>query len=68
MHHCIAKAIGSLGDRTVLPEMMQMLRNGQIDSYVRIGIIKAIGLLGDKTVLPEMMQMLRNEQIDFSTR
>ena len=42
----IAKAIGKIGDREVVPRLVKMLDNKRIHGYVRYRIAEAIGKIG----------------------
>jgi hypothetical protein len=55
-------------EKTVVPELVQMLPNEQINSDVRGCIADALGKLGEKTIAPELVQMLPNEQIGSDVR
>ena len=61
----IGEAIGKIGGKEVVPRLVEMLDDGEIDAHVRGSIAKAIGKLGDKEVV---LQMLSNEGIDERVR
>jgi HEAT repeat protein len=54
----IAEVLGSLGDKSVVPELMEMLRDQKRDECVRSSIALSLGRLGDKSVAPVLLLML----------
>ena len=58
----IAEAIGKLGDKEVVPRLVEMLGDKGIDRYVRKNIAEAIGKLGDKEVVSRLVEMLDDEK------
>ena len=57
----IAEVLGSLGDKSVVPELMEMLNDQRRDECVRSSIALSLGRLGDKSVAPVLLQMLLNK-------
>ncbi len=54
----IAEVLGSLSDKSVVPELMDMLNDQKRDECVRSSIALSLGRLGDKSVAPVLLQML----------
>ncbi len=57
----IAEVLGSLSDKSVVPELMDMLNDRKRDEGVRSSIALSLGRLGDKSVAPVLLQMLLNK-------
>ncbi len=64
----IARALGMLGDRSIIPALLPLLTNEQLHSLVRGGIAQALGMLGDRSVIPTLLPLLSNEQLASSVR
>ena len=54
----IAEVLGSLGDKSVVPELMDMLNDQKRNECVRSSIALSLGRLGDRAVAPVLLQML----------
>jgi hypothetical protein len=60
----IATAVGKLGEKGVVPQLMQMLPNEQIDSFVRRPIANALtSLLDDEKSVSVLAAMLPQSDI-----
>ena len=71
MRASIAAALGSLGDRSVIPQLLRLLPDEKIDPSIRWRIVDALGALGamdDEATVPEILDLLANEKIDSSVR
>jgi len=64
----IATALGTLGERSVVPDLLRLLSNQQLDDYVRRSIAAALGTLGDRSVAPDLLRLLSNQQLDPNVR
>ncbi|MEW6619796.1 MAG: HEAT repeat domain-containing protein [bacterium] len=51
-----AEAIGNLGDKSALPQLIPLLSDAV--GYVRSASAEAIGMLGDKSALPQLIPLL----------
>jgi len=54
----IAEVLGSLGDKSIVPELMAMLADEQRDDCVRSSIALSVGRLGDKSTASVLLAML----------
>ena len=65
----IIDAIIELNDRKIVPDLMKVLPNEQVEIYVRANIAgKAIAALGTEDDVPQLFQMFHNEQISRHVR
>jgi HEAT repeat protein len=64
----IAAALGVLGEKSVIPQLLSLLSDEGIDPAVRWRVIDALSSLGDKTIIPHLQALLPNEKIDSSVR
>jgi HEAT repeat protein len=64
----IASALGVLGEKSVIPQLLPLLPDERIDPAVRWRIVDALRSLGDQTILPHLRALLPNEEIDSSVR
>jgi HEAT repeat protein/GTPase SAR1 family protein len=66
----IAQALGTLGERTVAPDLVRLLSDerGRLYSLVGQNIAQALGTLGDRTVAPDLVRLLSDEQLHFRVR
>lgn len=58
MQEKIAEVLGTLGDRSVVPELMALLTDSNRDDCVRSSIALSLGKLGDKSVAAELLALL----------
>ena len=68
MRNSILKAIGELGDKGVVPRLIEMLDNKEIDLDVRGSIVEAIGELGNEEVARGLIKKLGDKEIDLDVR
>jgi HEAT repeat protein len=60
----IAEVLGSLGERTVVPELLKLLADEQVYWSVRESIAKALGFLADKEETIRMLiKLLRTSDV-----
>jgi HEAT repeat protein len=52
----------------VVPELLQLLADERVDSYMRRDITSTLGRLGERTVVPELLRLLADEQVKASVR
>jgi HEAT repeat protein len=62
----IALALGELGERGVVPQLVGLLSNKEVSEYVRGNIALALGELGEHGVAPQLVGLLSNEQVSKS--
>ena len=58
----------TLGERSVVPELLKLLSNQQVDKDVRGRIAAALGTLGERSVVPDLLKLLSNEQVNTDVR
>jgi hypothetical protein len=59
----IIDATIELNDTKIVPDLMNVLPNEQVNIYVRRGIAKAIAVLGTGEAVPQLFQMFHDEKI-----
>jgi len=67
----IAAALGSLGDKSVIPQLLRFLPDEKVDPSIRWRIVDALAALGamdDEATVPDFLGLLTNEKIDSSVR
>ena len=65
----IAKAIGKLGNKSIVPNLMEMLPNEEIHPVTRSGIvIEAISKLGDKSTIKRLTEIRDSKQVHLEVR
>jgi HEAT repeat protein len=64
----IAGELVNLGERSIVPELMWLLSDEQVDSNVRWSIVRALGKLGERSIAPELMRLLGDKQFDSVMR
>jgi HEAT repeat protein len=64
----IAEILGSLHDRSVIPDLLAFLTDEKLDFSVRGNIAEALGALGDESVIPPFLALLPDETVDSSVR
>jgi HEAT repeat protein len=58
----VAGALGQLGERTGVPELLAVLKDKRDNSDVRQDVAGALGQLGERTVIPELLAVLKDKQ------
>jgi len=67
----VAAALGSLGDKSVIPQLLRFLPDEKVDASIRWRIVDALAALGamdDEAAVPDLLGLLSNEEIDSSVR
>lgn len=60
--------LGQLGERSIAPQLVQLLSDEQLNSRVRESIAYALGQLGERSIAPQLVQRLSDEQLDWQLR
>ncbi len=68
MRQSIAYALGQVGERSIAPQLLQLLSDEQLDSRVRQRIAGALGRIGEPSIVPRLLQLLSDGQLDQSLR
>ena len=64
----IADALGRLGERSVASDLVQLLSDERLHTYVRRSIADALGRLGERSVAGDLVQLLSDDQLDVNLR
>jgi hypothetical protein len=57
-----------LGERSMVPRLLQLLAEGDFDWSMRQSIAKALGRIGEPSIVPQLVQLLSDDQLDQSLR
>jgi HEAT repeat protein len=57
-----AKALGSLGDRSKVPQLLALLSDKELDPSVRLKVVEALGVLGDDRITAESLTALLDDE------
>src|SRR6266516_815975 len=68
MQWTVAEAFGASGERSVIPELLKVLRDESKDHYVRQKLVSALGALGEGSVVPDLRKLLLDEKKDKDVR
>lgn len=64
----IVHALGKIGDRRVVPRLIDLLLDGDEFSLVRQQAATSLGMLGDELAIKPLITVLTNEDSDFDLR
>jgi hypothetical protein len=64
----LARALIELGEKSVVPQLMDTLIDEECDESEKITILELIGNSGDKSVAPRLLQMLLAETVSSSLK
>lgn len=62
----ILYALRDRGERIVVPDLLELLLDNQIDIDTLLTTAYVIGIMGDRSVIPTLFQMLCNPKTNFS--
>ena len=63
-----AKALGTLGEKSIAPKLLLLLSDPQIDPNVHASVVAALGELGEQSMLAEMQHLLSDTGINPGVR
>ena len=64
----LAKKLGKLSDRSIVPDLLQLLSNSQLHMNVRKNIASTLVKLGERSVVPELLKLLLDSRLDLNVR
>jgi HEAT repeat protein len=64
----VAEIVGSLHDKSAVPDLLAFLTDQKLDPSVRGNIAEALGSLGDESVIPPLLALLPDETVNPSVR
>src|SRR5690348_505648 len=68
MRRKIAKALSTLGERSVAVDLTQLLTDERLHEFVRTSIAEALGNLGEPTVSVELVELLADKKLEVDLR
>jgi hypothetical protein len=64
----IAFALGTQGDRSIIPDLLPLLSDEHLDFSERMSIASALGTLGDRSITPDLLPLLSKRDLNSYVR
>src|SRR5438045_8189305 len=58
--------LSRVGEQSVVPDLLELLRDSQVDTEVRRAIISALGSVKEPGLVPDLLMLLKDPQVDTS--
>ncbi len=68
VREAIAYALGKLGERSVAPQLVQLLTDNSLDENVRASIAHALISIGDLSILHDLVRIIGDERVNKALR